>query len=247
MKKKYYRSIFISDIHLGFHGCKAKELTQWLKGVKCDYLFLLGDIVDVWALRSKFYWPEAHTHLVRAILKVAKNTKLTVYTPGNHDRVFKQGFTFGNILVTPEYIHEAADGKKYLCLHGDKHDGVLAQNKFLVTVGCWLYDLLLHISSKISQARSLAGRVHWSLSKYLKHKVKAAVNYVSKYEQTVVSDAKEHNVDGVICGHIHSAGILNMRGVEYINCGDWVESLTVVTEDEEGVMSVIDVNSRKFS
>jgi UDP-2,3-diacylglucosamine pyrophosphatase LpxH len=220
-----YRSIFLSDIHLGFHGCKAKELNKWLKQQKCEYLFLLGDIIDIWALRGKFYWPEAHTQLLRTILKVAKKTTLTVYTPGNHDWVLKnEGVLFDNILVANEHIHELADGRKFLCLHGDKHD-----------------DILLHVSTKLSQLRSYAGRVHWSLSKYLKQKVKSAVNYISNYEETVVNDAKQHGVDGVICGHIHHAVIQDLDGVTYVNCGDMVESLTVVVETFEGELKILDL------
>lgn len=239
-KAAYYRSIFISDIHLGFHGCKAEELTQWLKQHKCDYLFLLGDIVDLWALQSRFYWPTTHTQLVRSLLKMSKATKRTVYTPGNHDWLIKnKGTELGNILVCDEYIHTAADGKRYLCLHGDKYDGVLARNKYLVAIGCWLYDLLLSMSTRLSTLRRYAGRVHWSLSKYLKHKVKSAVSYIADYEKAVVQSATDHGADGVICGHIHHATITDFNETVYVNCGDWVESLTVVVEHFDGSLEVL--------
>jgi UDP-2,3-diacylglucosamine pyrophosphatase LpxH len=240
MRKKHYRSIFLSDIHLGFHGCKAAELTTWLKKHSCDNLFLLGDIIDVWALKSKFYWPPEHTQLVRALLKMSNNAQQTVYTPGNHDWVFKTNhMEFDSITICNEYVHTAANGNRYLCLHGDKHDGVLASNKLLIMLGCWAYDALLYISTHVSKARAFAGRVHWSLSRYLKRKVKAAVSYTSNYEQTVVADVLQHNVDGVICGHIHHPGILNLSGTIYANCGDWVESLSLIVEHSDGTLEVM--------
>lgn len=240
MKKTHYRSIFISDIHLGFRGCRAEELTKWLKHVECDYLYLLGDCLDIWSLQSKFYFPESHIDLTRALLKLSKKTKRTVFTPGNHDWIFKlYNGTTGNFTIANEYIHVGLDGQEHLVLHGDKHDGVLAGNKFLVHLGCVAYDILLAASTRISQARKAAGRVHWSLSKYLKQRVKTAVNYIGAYEEHVVADARAHGVTSIICGHIHHAGILQFQEITYMNTGDWVESLSCIVEHPNGQFEVL--------
>ena len=241
MKKHQYRAVFISDVHLGFHGCQAEELVAFLKQTKTKTLYLLGDIIDIWALKGRFYWPSSHSEVIKQVLKMAHKGTEVYYVPGNHDHELRKyiGIDFGNIRVREPVIHTCLNGDRLLCLHGDLFDAVIQKHLWLAHIGSWLYDMLLSLSTRVSQLRKAAGRVHWSLSKYLKHKVKIACNYIGNYEQAVINEAKKQGVDGIVCGHIHHAAITEFDGVTYINTGDWVESLTAVVEHLDGKIEML--------
>ncbi len=238
---KHFRSLFISDVHLGTKGSQADLLLDFLKYHDSDTLFLVGDIVDGWRLRSSWFWPQQHNDVVQKLLRKGRKGTKIVYLPGNHDEFLRDyyGTHFGGIEVVETYIHEAADGKKYLVIHGDVFDVVVRHAKWLAFLGDGAYTLALGINTYVNLVRRKLGLTYWSLSQWAKLKVKNAVNYIGKFEEAVADEAKRHGVDGVICGHIHHAMIHDQFGVRYINCGDWVESCTAVAEHHDGRMEII--------
>lgn len=244
MDKKHYRSIFISDVHLGSRGAQAEALDDFLKNNTCDNLYLVGDIIDFWALRRKIYFPESHVRVIRRLLKRQEQGVKVTYIVGNHDEVLRDfiPLTFGEMKVLDDTIHTAADGKRYLVIHGDQFDQVMRYAKWLAWLGDIGYALLLRSNTVVNWFRRRFGLGHWSLSAYVKYKVKMAVNFIGEFEQTVAKAAKDHNVDGVICGHIHHAEDRQIDGIAYLNDGDWVESCTALVENEHGRMSVITWN-----
>jgi UDP-2,3-diacylglucosamine pyrophosphatase LpxH len=236
-----YRTIWISDTHLGTRGCKAEFLLDFLKYTRSEKLYLVGDIVDGWRLKRSWFWPQTHNDVLQKLLRKARKGTKVIYVPGNHDEAARQfaGLQFGGIDVVRECIHETADGKKYLVTHGDDFDVVVRYAKWLALLGDWAYTLLLWINHHFNSVRRLLGFPYWSLSAYLKHKVKRAVNYIGEFEQALSQEARRNGAQGVICGHIHHAAIRQLGDVVYINTGDWVESCTAVAETRDGVFEVI--------
>lgn len=236
-----YRTIFISDTHLGTRGCKAELLADFLRRNECDQLYLVGDIVDGWRLQRSWYWPATHNDVVQEILRKARAGTRVIYVPGNHDEGLRDytGLNFGGVDVVFETIHETADGRRFLVMHGDHFDGVVKYAKWLALLGDWAYAAALVLSDGLNVARRRLGLPYWSLSAYLKHKVKNAVEYISNYENAVVREARQREVDGVICGHIHHAEIRPIEGVLYCNDGDWVESCSALVEDAQGELSIV--------
>ena len=236
-----YRSIFISDIHLGFRGCQADYLLEFLQATHCKQLYLVGDIVDIWAMQNGVYWPEAHNAVVRQILEKARTGTEVIYVPGNHDELLRAhlGANFGNVAVRDELVHVTADGQRLLVLHGDRFDGVVQNNRWLAKLGSRAYDTLLAMNGWVSRLRRALGLKYWSLAGYLKHKVKDAVSYIGNFEETVAAEARRRGVDGMICGHIHHAEVREIEGVLYANCGDWVESCTALVEHHDGRLELM--------
>lgn len=234
---KRYRTIWISDTHLGSRGCKADYLSEFLKHHDCETLIMVGDIIDGWRMRKKVFWPQAHTNVIRRILTRAKRGTKVIYITGNHDDMLRRysGIQFGNIDLVDEYTHITADGRKLWCIHGDQFDGVIQCHRWIAFFGDFLYETMLHVNRWFNQLRHRFGFGYWSLSAYLKGKVKRAVNFISQFEEAVAKEAEHKQMDGVICGHIHHAEIRQIsEQVTYYNCGDWVESCTALVEDFDG-------------
>ena len=236
------RSLFISDIHLGTRGCQADKLLEFLRCYDADNVYLVGDIVDGWQLKSGWYWPQSHNDVVQKLLRKARKGARTIYVPGNHDEFLRDycGTHFGGIDVMENTIHVAADGKRYLVIHGDLFDLVIRHARWLALLGNHAYDTAIRLNTMFNAIRRMLGLKYWSLSQWAKLKVKNAVNFIGEYENTLSHEARRHEVDGVICGHIHHAVIRQAEGLTYINCGDWVESCTAVVEHFDGRMELID-------
>lgn len=244
MKKTHplkIRSVWISDIHLGYRGCQAQHLIDFLHSVECEYLYLVGDIIDFWSLDKSPYWPQAHTNVVRSILGKAKRGTKVIYIPGNHDEIMREysGYSFGNVEIHHDYTHITADGKQLLVVHGDEFDMIVKHNKFITKLGTSAYDALLILNRYINIFRKILNKNNWSLAKQIKLKVKKANNYINCFRQTLINVASERNVDGVICGHIHHEEIYHNDDMHYYNDGDWVESCSSLIEHADGRMEII--------
>ena len=238
-----YRTIWISDVHLGTLNCKAEKLLAFLSRTEAEHLYLVGDIIDVWSLRRKWYWPRSHNYVVRKIIKRdLKGTRVT-FIPGNHDEVFRDydGFQFGDITIRNEAVHETVDGKRILVVHGDEFDAVVRNARLITAVGDWLYYVLLRLNRAFNWIRRRFGMPYWSLAAYVKGKVKRAVEYVSNFEEAVVRSATERKVDAVLCGHIHRPEIRDLDGLTYLNTGDWVENCTAIVEHFDGRLELLDL------
>jgi UDP-2,3-diacylglucosamine pyrophosphatase LpxH len=238
---RYHRTIFISDIHLGTRGCKAELLADFLAKNTCQTLYLVGDIIDGWQLKRRWFWNEAHSSVVHEILRKVDDGTRVIFVPGNHDEFLRPfcGRTYAGIEVTRETIHETADGKRLLVIHGDQFDGVINFAKWLAHLGSWAYDRALQANEVLHRVRHLLGFPYWSLSAWLKHAVKDAVEYVCRFEDAVAQAAELHGLDGVVCGHIHQAQIRQIGKVLYLNDGDWVESCTALVEDAGGHLEIV--------
>lgn len=237
-----FRTIWISDLHLGTPGCQAKLLLDFLSHTESKYLYLVGDIVDGWQLRRRWFWPRTHNDVVQKVLRKACEGTEVVFIPGNHD-AFGRHFlrlSFGGIAVRDEVVHETAGGKRLLVLHGDLYDAVVQYARWLAFVGDRLHSAVLHLNRWFNAARARLGFPYWSLALYLKHRVKNAVSYISEFEHAVAAEARRRGLDGVVCGHIHKAEIREIDGVLYCNDGDWVESLTALVETERGELRIVD-------
>lgn len=245
------RSVFISDVHLGTRACQAERLLEFLREYDADHLFLLGDILDFWAMQRRgIYWSAAQNTVVQKILKRARHQVNVVFIPGNHDEVAREhvGTSFGNIRVVADWVHTAADGRRYLLLHGDEFDVVTRYHRWLALAGDHAYAMVVRLNVLLSQARRLFGMPgYWSLSGYAKRRVKSAVSFIFDFEASVVRHVKDRGVDGVICGHIHAAAIKRMQGVVYMNCGDWVDSCTAIVEHVNGRMELVHWDGRAHS
>jgi UDP-2,3-diacylglucosamine pyrophosphatase LpxH len=236
-----YRSVFISDVHLGTRGCQAELLLDFIRHLSCDRLYLVGDILDGWKLKGGWWWPQAHNDVVQKILRKARKGTQVVYIPGNHDEGARQfcDLAFGDIHVRGEAFHTTLAGKRLWIVHGDLFDGVIQHAKWLAYLGDSLYTLILVLNRWFNRIRSRLGFQYWSLSQYLKHQVKNAVNFISSFERVMTDEARRRGCDGVVCGHIHKAEIRDIDGVLYCNDGDWVESLSALVETFEGELKVI--------
>jgi UDP-2,3-diacylglucosamine pyrophosphatase LpxH len=240
--KRRYRTLFLSDIHLGTRGCRADFLRDFLSQVECERLYLVGDIVDGWRLRKSWYWDADHDEVIRLVLRMARHGTEVVWIPGNHDEIFRDwlGLEIAGVKLAKEAVHETADGKRFLVIHGDEFDGVIRYAKFLAYLGDWAYDTALTLNRVFNAARRRLGYPYWSLSQWLKRQVKEAVKAIDRFEGALANEAKSRGFDGVVCGHIHHAEMRVVNGVMYMNDGDWVESCTALVEHDDGRMELVD-------
>jgi UDP-2,3-diacylglucosamine pyrophosphatase LpxH len=239
-----YRTIFISDTHLGTRGCRSDFLADFLKKSSCHNLFLVGDIIDGWRLRKSWYWDESHDDVLKQIVKYARAGTEVTYIPGNHDEMFRNWLPIGleicGIRMRRESEHTTADGKRLLIMHGDEFDSVVRYAKFLALLGDWAYTTALVVNRWFNAIRRRLGYPYWSLSAWLKRQVKEAVKAIDRFEVALASEARRRGFDGVVCGHIHHAEMREVQGVLYLNDGDWVESCTALVEHHDGRLELID-------
>lgn len=239
-----YRTIFISDVHLGTRDCKADQLNNFLKHNTCETLYLVGDIIDGWKVQqNKLKWKQGHSNVVRRILGLAKHGTSVIYIAGNHDEFLRPmiglGMSFGKVKIYNQFEHMGLDGNRYLVTHGDLFDGITRLAPWLGFLGDKAYDLILGINNKFNWVRRKLGFGYWSLSKFLKHKVKKAVDFMFQFEINLTDYCRKRGFDGVICGHIHHAEIKVINDIIYMNDGDWVESMTALVENHDGSWEII--------
>lgn len=241
LKPRQYRSIWLSDIHLGYKGCKADYLLDFLKTTESDVLYLIGDIVDLWSVKRTMFWPQMHNNIVRTILGKAKQGTRVIYIPGNHDEQLREytGMIFGNVEIHNEYTHVTPDGKRMLLVHGDAYDAIMKCRGVKNYIGNLGYEVLLYCNRQISRIRRKFGFPYWSLSGFVKRQVKDAMEHINNFAEVVCSDAARRGYDGVVCGHIHHADLREVEGILYCNDGDWVENCTALVELENGQMELI--------
>lgn len=242
------RSLFLSDIHLGTKACQADQLLDFLREHPADNTFLIGDIVDFWAMSRSICWPASHNTIVQKLLRRARHGDRVVLIPGNHDEALRDycGTEFGDIELVEELVHVTADGKRYLLIHGDQFDQVTRHHRWVAVLGDKAYTLLVRLNHALSWARRKLGIPgYWSLAGYAKRKVKTALNFIFDFEESAIHHARERGLDGVICGHIHWATIKTLDGLDYINCGDWVDSCTAIVEHFDGRLELIEWGQRQ--
>jgi UDP-2,3-diacylglucosamine pyrophosphatase LpxH len=243
-----YRTIFISDVHLGSRGCKASELEKFLKENSCDTLYLVGDIIDGWKMQqNKMRWKQSHTNVLRRILDMTKKGTTVYYVVGNHDEflrpLLRYGASFSRVAIVNSIEHVGVDGRRYLVVHGDMFDGITRLAPWISFLGDRAYDMLLNLNSHYNFVRHKLGFGYWSLSRWLKLRVKKAVDFMFRYEENICGYAKKRGYDGVICGHIHSPEIKLVGDMVYMNDGDWVESLSALVEWEDGTWEIVYANN----
>jgi UDP-2,3-diacylglucosamine pyrophosphatase LpxH len=240
------RTVWISDLHLGTPGCQAKALLDFLRNVECETLFLVGDIIDGWQLRRQWYWPQAHNDVIQKLLRKARKGTKVIFVPGNHDEFARRyvEHNFGGVDVAEDWVHTTADGRKLWVVHGDLFDGVVQCARWLAMLGDSAYEWTLRMNRHLNSLRARLGLPYWSLSRYLKLKVKRAVSYVGDFEAAVAREAQRRGLQGVVCGHIHHAEMRMIDGVLYANDGDWVESLTALVEHADGRLEIVDWGQR---
>jgi UDP-2,3-diacylglucosamine pyrophosphatase LpxH len=240
-EEKTYRAVFISDVHLGMRNSQALALLDFLKCVECDVLYLVGDIVDFWKVRRGPHWPQSHNDVLQKLLRKARKGTRIVFIPGNHDDGLRDytGMNFGGVELRRDVIHEGANGRRYLVLHGDEFDVVVRYARWLAFLGDRSYDAALALNVPLNFARRIFGLGHWSLSAFLKLKVKSAVNYIGEFEDALAGEARRRDATGLICGHIHHANERTIDGIHYLNCGDWVESCTAIVEHFDGRFEIV--------
>jgi len=237
-----YRSVFLSDVHLGTRGCRADFLADFLRNVECERLFLVGDIVDGWRLKKSWFWDAHHDEVIRLVLLKARHGTEVVYIPGNHDEMFRDwlGLEVAGVRLAGEAEHVTADGRRLLVMHGDAFDSVVRYAKFLALLGDWAYDAALEVNRVFNLARRRFGYPYWSLSQWLKRQVKGAVKAIDRFEGALALEARRRGFDGVVCGHIHHAEMRVIDGTLYMNDGDWVESCTALVEHADGRFELVD-------
>jgi len=237
-----YRTIWISDLHLGTPGCQADRLLDFLKRSDSEHLYLVGDIIDGWQLKRRWYWTQSHNDVIQKVLRKARKGTQVTYIAGNHDEAARQfiGLAFGGIDIRDEVVHTMADGRKFLVVHGDLYDGIVLYAKWFAVIGDQLYALILKLNRWFNHIRAKLGFPYWSLSQYLKHKTKNAVSFMTNFEHAVAMQARKRGFQGVVCGHIHKAQIKEIDGIVYCNDGDWVESLTALVETFDGELQIIE-------
>jgi UDP-2,3-diacylglucosamine pyrophosphatase LpxH len=236
------RSIFISDVHLGTRGCQAEQLLDFLREYECEHLFLIGDIVDFWAMRRSIHWSAAQNTVLQKILRRARHGEKVVFIPGNHDETLREyvDSEFGNIHVARDFHHTTADGKQLLLLHGDEFDQITRYHKWLAVVGDAAYNLLVRVNTGLSWLRRKLGIAgYWSLAAYAKRQIRAAVDYIDDFEHAALRAARQRGYDGIVCGHIHSAAVREVDGLTYANCGDWVDSCSAIVEMPNGGLKLV--------
>ena len=236
------RSIFLSDIHLGTRACQADRLVDFLREYEAENLFLVGDIVDFWAMSRGIHWTAAQNTFLQKILRRARRGERVVFIPGNHDEALREyvGIAFGDIEVASEHVHQLADGRRFLLLHGDEFDQITRHHRWVAVLGDKAYDLLVRLNGVLSWARRRMGiSGYWSLAGYAKRKVKKALQFVFDFEDSAIHTARQRGLDGIICGHIHCAVIREDSGLTYVNCGDWVDSCTAIVEHDDGSLELI--------
>lgn len=236
------RSIFISDIHLGTRACQAERLNEFMRCYEAENVFLVGDIVDFWAMKRSVVWTAAQNTFVQKILRRARHGERVVFIPGNHDEALRDylGIAFGDIEVVGEAIHELADGRRFLLLHGDEFDQITRHHRWIAVLGDVMYDVLVRLNSILSFVRRRFGMTcYWSLAGYAKRRVKKALQFIFDFEDAALRAARQRGLDGIICGHIHSAALRDLDGVSYVNCGDWVDSCTAIVEHLDGHLEMI--------
>jgi UDP-2,3-diacylglucosamine pyrophosphatase LpxH len=237
------RSIFLSDIHLGTRACKAERLLDFLREHEAEHLFLIGDIIDFWSMNRSISWSRAQNTVIQKILRRARHGEKVVFIPGNHDEALREyhGTTFGDIEVANEYVHEIADGRRFLLVHGDEFDQVTRYHKWVAVLGDVAYNTLVRANGTCSWIRRRIGLPgYWSLAGFAKRKVKRALEFIFDFEDSVIHNVRDRGLDGVICGHIHWAAIKEVGGLTYVNCGDWVDSCTAIVEHHDGRLELID-------
>lgn len=236
-----YRTIWVSDTHLGTRGCQAQALLDFLESHECDYLYLVGDIIDFWRLKRSPHWTQLHSDVIRTVLTKARAGTVVTLVPGNHDEYLRRfcDLQLGNIMVTEEAIHRTVDGRLLLVLHGDRFDGITRCHRWLALSGDVGYDALLVLNRWFNRGRRLLRLPYWSLSAYVKGKVKRAVNFITAFETALAHEAQRRNLHGVVCGHIHRAEIREIQGILYCNTGDWVESCTALAERPDGSLELL--------
>ncbi len=237
-----FRSIFISDLHLGTPGCQSTHLLEFLRSTDSAYLYLVGDIVDGWQLKRRWYWHQTHNDVVQKVLRKARKGTRVAYIAGNHDEALRHfpGVALGGIEIRDEAVHVTADGRRLLVIHGDLFDAVVQRARWLAHLGDLLYNVALRLNRWLNHMNARMGWSYWSLSQFLKHRVKNAVSYMTDFEEALAHEARRRGFDGVVCGHIHKAEIRDIGGVLYCNDGDWVESLTALVELESGELRLVD-------
>jgi len=237
-----YKSVFISDLHLGSKHCNAEKLLKFLDGLETEKLYLVGDIIDGWRLQKKWYWPNKHNKIVQKLIKIAKRSEV-IYITGNHDEFLRTipDINIGEVTVYNRFDHIGVDGKRYLVTHGDMFDHLMRSRsgRFVMHLGDVAYDGLLYLNRLVNFLRKIFNRPPWSLAKFLKNKAKVAASYIGDFEQEMSMYCKKKGYDGVICGHIHHATIKNFDGVVYMNDGDWCESCTALVETKAGTFEII--------
>jgi UDP-2,3-diacylglucosamine pyrophosphatase LpxH len=240
-RPRRFRTLFISDVHLGSKAAKAEYLIDFLRYHEADTIYLVGDIVDGWRLKRSWHWPQAHNDVVQKFLRQARKGTSINYIAGNHDEFLRgfQGVHFGGVVVMDRIVHEAADGRRYLVIHGDQFDSIVHSVRWLAYLGDFAYDASIFVNRVVARARRLAGLPYWSFSSWAKVRVKKAVNFISAFQKLVADEARRSDVAGVICGHIHHATIEDIAGIRYINTGDWVESCTAVVEHHDGRFEIL--------
>ena len=237
-----YRTIWISDTHLGTQGSCAEALLHFLKHTRSEKLYLVGDIVDGWQLKKRFFWPQEHNDVIQKLLRKARRGTHVIYIPGNHDEAARHylGFNFGEITIKEDDIHETANGKRLWVVHGDLFDGVIQHVRWLAYVGDRAYTFLLKLNRVVNRIRIMLNMPYWSLSQYLKHRVKSAVSFISAFATAILTETRRRGCDGVVCGHIHKPEMREVDGLIYANDGDWVESLSALVEHHDGTLELID-------
>ncbi len=240
----HFRSIFLSDIHLGSPDCQAERLIEFLDTNTCNELYLVGDIIDFWSLKKKVCWPDAHTAVMSRLLDLSSRGTKVTYVPGNHDAVVRKvyGSLISGIKVVNELVYQSSKGKRLLVVHGDIFDEIVLTSDWKHRIGADLYDGLMNISRKLNTVRKLLGYTHWSLAAWTKYQFADAVKHIHDYEYAAAREAAKRFHNGIICGHIHHPNIEDIDGMTYLNCGDWVEHATAIVEDEAGEMRLIDWN-----
>ena len=238
---RHVRALFISDVHLGSRACKAEQLLDFLRHHDADTIYLVGDIVDGWQLRSGWHWPQTHNDVIQKLLRKARKGARLIYIPGNHDEFLRDyfGTHFGGVVVTEQAIHVAADGRRYVVTHGDQFDRTIERGRRFAAFGDRLHMLLSGASAVVDGVRQTLSLPRWSLSQWAKHTVKDAFNYVESFEQALAAEAARRHAAGVICGHVHQASIRDLPGARYINCGDWVESCSAAVEHFDGRLEIV--------